>query len=88
MHTRSSCISQATRQSLPQAPGAHLAGAHFDIVSTGTGARHAVDRQRAAVMRVVDAAEATPTDCAPVVPRRCHARGALERISWQRVPVE
>ena len=74
--------------SLPQAPGARLAGAHFDIVSTGMGARNTVDRQRAAVMRVVDSADATPTDCAPVVPRRCHARGALERISWQRVAVE
>jgi hypothetical protein len=74
--------------SLPQATGAHLAGAHFDIVSTGMGARNAIDRQRAAVMRVLDAADATPIDCAPIVPRRCHARGALERISWQRIPVE
>jgi hypothetical protein len=75
-------------KALPLVPGANLAGAHFDIVSTGTGARHAIDRQRAAVMRVVDSADATPLDCAPIVPRRCHARGALERISWQRIPVE
>jgi len=75
-------------KALPQAPGAHLAGAHFEIVSTGTSARHAVDRQRAAVMRVVDFAEATPSDCAPIVPRLCHESGALERVSWQRIPVE
>jgi hypothetical protein len=75
-------------KSLPQSPGGHVAGAHFDIVSTGMAARHAVDRQRAAVMRVVDSTDVTPTDCAPVVPVRCHARGALERISWQRVAVE
>lgn len=73
---------------LPQAPGARLAGAHFDIVSTGTSARHAIDRQRADVMWVVDTRDATPADCEPVVPRRCHARGVLERISWQRVAVE
>jgi Tfp pilus assembly protein PilX len=73
---------------LPQAPGAHLAGAHFELVSTGTSARHAIDRQRAAVMWVVDSGDATPADCAPVVPRRCHARGELERISWQRVAAQ
>jgi Tfp pilus assembly protein PilX len=75
-------------KTLPQAPGNHLAGAHFDIVSTGMAAGNAVDRQRAAVMRVLDSADAAPTDCAPIVPRPCHARGALERISWQRVAVE
>lgn len=74
--------------SLPQAPGARLAGAHFDIVSTGTSARLAIDRQHADVMWVVESAEATPADCAPVVARRCHVRGALERISWQRVAAE
>lgn len=75
-------------KSLPQVPGAHLAGAHFDIVSTGSSARNAVDRQRADVMWVVESSEAAPTDCAPLVPRPCLARGALERISWQRVAVE
>lgn len=77
-------------RALPQAPGALLAGAHFEIVSTGSSARHAVDRQRANVMWVVEssAAGVSPADCAPLVPRRCHARGTLERISWQRVPVE
>lgn len=75
-------------KSLPQAPGPHLAGAHFDIVSTGSSARNAVDRQQADVMWVVESSEAMPTDCAPLVPRRCLAPGALERISWQRVAVE
>jgi len=37
---------------------------------------------------LVDFAEATPSDCAPIVPRRCHESGALERVSWQRIPVE
>ena len=75
-------------KSLPQAPGSHLAGAHFDIVSTGWSARNTVNRQRADVMWVVESSEATPTDCAPLVPRRCLTRGALERISWQRGAVE
>ena len=74
--------------SLPQAPGSRVVGAHFDIVSTGTGARHAADRQRADVMWVVDSGDALPVDCAPLVARRCLARGMLERISWQRVAVE
>jgi len=39
-------------------------------------------------MWVVESSEATPTDCAPLFPRRCLTRGALERISWQRVAVE
>lgn len=77
-------------RSLPQAPGARLAGAHFEIVSTGSSTRHAIDRQRANVMWVVESADAglLPADCVPLVARRCHARGGLERISWQRVPVE
>jgi Tfp pilus assembly protein PilX len=75
-------------KSLPQAPGTLLAGAHFEIDSTGTSARHAADRQRADVMWVVDSSEALPADCAPLVARRCVARGAVERISWQRVAVE
>jgi len=74
--------------SLPQAPGSRLAGAHFDIVSTGTGARHAADRQRADVIWVVESDDELPADCAPLVPRRCLARGALERSSWQKVAIE
>jgi len=74
--------------SLPQAPGSRLAGAHFEIVSTGTGGRHTIDRQRADVMWVVESGEATPADCAPLVERRCHARGELQRISWQRIALK
>ena len=74
--------------SLPQAPGSRLAGAHFDLVSTGRSARHTRERQRADVMWVVESGDATPVDCAPLVSRRCLARGALERISWQRIAAE
>jgi len=74
---------------LPQAPGGRLAGAHFDIESTGHSTRRAVDRQRATVMLVVSSAAATPLPCAPEAPGvRCLAGGALERLSWQRVPVD
>jgi hypothetical protein len=76
-------------QALPQAPAARLAGAHFEIISTGRAPRNAIDRQRAGVMRVIDAGhQTTAADCEPVVPRRCHERGDLERLYWQRVPVE
>jgi len=77
-----------SENSLPQAPGGQVAGAHFEILSTGHSARNAVDRQRAAVMRVVHDAAATPLDCAPLIPRRCHVAGELERLSWQRMPAE
>ena len=74
---------------LPQAAGAHLAGAHFEIVSSGFASRRAVDRQRADVMLVIDAtAPQAALDCAPVVQARCYARGELIRLSWQRIPVE
>ncbi|MEJ0087543.1 MAG: hypothetical protein WDO72_17860 [Pseudomonadota bacterium] len=72
---------------LPQLPGASLAGAHFEIVSTGFASRRAVDRQRADVMWVVDGV-AGAGDCAPAVPVRCFERGDLARLSWQRVAVE
>jgi type II secretory pathway component PulK len=73
---------------LPQAPGEHLVGAHFDIESTGFAARRAVDRQRATVMLVIPSAAAAPLPCAPAAPgRHCVAAGELERLSWQRVPV-
>ena len=74
--------------SLPQAPGSHLAGAHFEITSTGSSSRQIRDRQRADVMWVVDSSEATPLECAPLVARRCQVRGTLERISWQRIAAE
>jgi hypothetical protein len=77
---------------LPQSAGAHLAGAHFEILSSGFASRRAVDRQRAEVLLVVDAASASATagviPCEPDVPARCFERGALVRLSWQRVSVE
>jgi Tfp pilus assembly protein PilX len=72
---------------LPQDPGSRLAGAHFEIVSTGYSARRSVDRQRASVMLVVVAANATPLPCDP--PRtRCFLAGDLVRTGWQRTAVE
>jgi hypothetical protein len=74
---------------LPQAAGGDLVGAHFDISSTGFSTRRAVDRQRAAVMLVMHAADATPLPCEPEAPGvHCHAARELERLSWQREPVE
>jgi hypothetical protein len=82
---------------LPQAPGAHLAGAHFDIVSTGFASHRAVDRQRAEVMLIVAATEVDATSaaapaaaliCEPDAPVRCLQRGDLVRLSWQRIAVE
>ena len=71
---------------LPQAAAEHLAGAHFEILSTGYAARNAADRQRAGVMWVTAApAAATRVDCEPLVPRHCHQVGELERLSWQHV---
>lgn len=72
---------------LPQAAGANLAGAHFEIVSTGYSSRRAVDRQRAIVMRIVSAPEsAAASECEPLVPTvHCHAQGELVRLSWQRL---
>jgi len=73
---------------LPQSPGANLAGAHFEIHSTGYSSRRAIDRQRAIVMRVDAAAEpAAASECEPMVPGvRCHEAGELVRLSWQRLP--
>jgi Tfp pilus assembly protein PilX len=73
--------------SLPQEPGAQLAGATFEILSSGFAARRAVDRQRAGVLWTVDGPAGMPAaDCIPLAPRACHHRGDLERLSWQRVP--
>ena len=73
---------------LPQAPGANLAGAHSEILSTGYSARGAVDMQRAIVMRVVPApAPAAAVDCEPAAAGvRCLATNDLVRLSWQRLP--
>jgi len=74
---------------LPQASGANLAGAHFEITSTGRSARNAVDRQRARVMLVIantGATEGPARECAPAAPGvHCHERGELVRLSWQRL---
>ena len=75
--------------SLPQAPDAGVSGAHFEIVSTGHAARRAIDRQRAGVMWVVESASPVEaSDCVPLANRHCHQRGEIERLSWQRVPIE
>jgi Tfp pilus assembly protein PilX len=72
---------------LPQDPGTGLAGAHFEIVSTGYSARRSVDRQRASVMLVVADANATPLPCV-ATRTRCFRAGDLVRTGWQRAPVE
>ena len=76
-----------TTDKLPEPAAGSNAESEGDCYSE---ARGAIDRQRANVMWVVESVEPglLPADCAPAVPRRCHARGALERISWQRLPVE
>lgn len=73
---------------LPQAPGASLAGAHFEIIATGRSGRRALDRQRARVRWVVEAPEtAEHGDCEPLAPGvRCLRAGELHRLSWQRLP--
>jgi Tfp pilus assembly protein PilX len=72
---------------LPQAAGAQLAGAHFEIISTGHGSRRAIERQRADVMLVVEKA-GIALECQPLVAARCFERGELARLSWQRMAVE
>jgi hypothetical protein len=73
--------------SLPQAGGAILAGAHFEITSTGYSAARAVDSQRARIMLVVPApASAAALECEPAVAAvPCFEAGALVRLSWQRM---
>lgn len=72
--------------SLPQEPAGPIAGAVFDIRSTGTSSQHAVDRQRAGILWVIDApGDITAQPCQPLAPARCHRRGELERLSWQQV---
>ena len=73
---------------LPQAPGLELAGAHFEILSTGFGARGAWDRQRALVMHVVPVNfPAMGAVCEPAAPGpRCLRSGDLRRVAWQRLP--
>ena len=73
---------------LPQEPGANLAGAHFEIVSTGHSSRRAVDRQRALVVRVAASADrVVASECEPAIAGvHCHRDGELVRVSWQRLP--
>jgi Tfp pilus assembly protein PilX len=74
---------------LPQEPGGDLAGAHFEVVSTGFSARRAVDRQRAGIMRVIHSADADPQPCGSEADgRHCYAADEIARLSWQRVTVE
>jgi hypothetical protein len=74
-------------QGLPQEPGANLAGAHFEITSTGHSSRRAFDRQRAMVRLAVSSpSPASATDCEPVAPEiPCVSAGELLRLSWQRL---
>lgn len=72
---------------LPQAPGASLAAAHFDIVSTGHSGRGAIDRQRAIVMVIVEhPAPVLARDCQPATTAACAIAGTLRRLAWQRLP--
>ena len=72
---------------LPGNAAVPIAGAHFEIVSTGFSARRSVDRQRASVMLVVESAAAPSLPCDP--PRvRCHRAGELMRTGWQRLAAE
>ena len=72
---------------LPRDSPAPIAGAHFEIVSTGYSARRSVERQRASVMLVVDSPSAPAFPCDP--PRvRCYRAGELVRTGWQRIAVE
>jgi len=72
---------------LPQLAGSSLAGAHFEILSTGHAARGAIDRQRILVMRVVEVAGSIGTDCEPLIAGvRCAVAGELRRLAWQRLP--
>ena len=73
---------------LPQSGGLSLAGAHFEITSTGYSAGRAIDRQRAGVMLVVPApVPAGALECEPAVDGiPCFEQGELVRLSWQRIP--
>jgi Tfp pilus assembly protein PilX len=73
---------------LPQAEGSLLAGAHFEIVSTGYSSRRAVERQRATVMLVIESRDATPLPCGTPAAPRCFRARELLQTSWQRVPAE
>jgi Tfp pilus assembly protein PilX len=72
---------------LPQAPGANLAAAHFEILSNGHSGRGATDRQRAIVMHIVaHSAPVLARDCQPATAESCETAGVLHRLAWQRLP--
>ncbi len=73
---------------LPQEPHESLAGAHFEILSTGHASRGAWDRQRAIVMHVVPVSfPAMASACEPALPgTRCLRAGEWRRLAWQRLP--
>jgi Tfp pilus assembly protein PilX len=73
---------------LPQAEGTLLAGAHFEIVSTGYSSRRAVERQSATVMLVVESRDATPLPCGTPAAPHCFRAGELLQTSWHRIPAE
>jgi Tfp pilus assembly protein PilX len=72
---------------LPQPPASRAAGAHFEIVSTGTAGRNVVVRHRATAMLVFESADATPLPCTPQAVRCLRARD-LVRTGWQRLQSE
>jgi len=74
-------------EALPQLPGANLAAAHIEIISTGFSGRGAADRQRAIVMIAIPATDPVGKDCEPVAAGvRCAGAGEMHRLSWQRLP--
>ena len=74
-------------QGLPQPSGANLAAAHFEILSTGYAKRHAIQRQRAIVVRIVEVAAASGIPCEPEVEGvPCSLAGEFHRLAWQRLP--
>jgi hypothetical protein len=75
---------------LPQAPGANLVGAQFEIVATGRSGRGGYDRQRAIIMKVVSSPSSIDAmDCEPLAPGvPCVAIGQWRRLSWQRLAHE
>jgi len=71
---------------LPRAGDENLAGAHFEITSTGYSGVRAIDRQRARVMLVVAAPAGTEArECLPDAAVPCFREGELVRLSWQRL---
>ena len=96
--SRSARASPATKPALPQDSAALLAGAHFEIMSTGRSARGAHETQRGGVMIVVPAS-AEFSESVAAMPgagaapcgdaaggRRCLQAGQSFTTFWQRLP--